>query len=410
MAARPYVVRRRLEDGMFLASCQSSGDRIRSPPEHSDLPIEDTSKMRELYVILGVRENATNGDVRKAYRKLARKYHPDINPGNDLAAERYDRITEAYEVLSDPEKRGFYDTHGYYTEGALEKPTRPRLGFSFGPSVSGDPDSTGFADLFDDFFAAVRSRQEPQTSLDVETQLPLGFEDAIRGVQASVNVYRRRVCQSCRGMGRAPGSREFGCPACEGSGDLVRARGHLRFAVTCPECEGSGRVAPACRACRGEGQTVAIEPLPVQLPPGVSSGSRVRFSGLGNVDPKTGRTGDLIVVTNVEDHPFFRRVGDNIHCTVPVTVSEAALGARIEVPSLDGVVSLKVPPGTQSGQMLRLRGRGAPSLRADGAHGDQYVEVRVVVPRPTDERSREILRELATLETSNPRRDLVHGR
>jgi molecular chaperone DnaJ len=369
----------------------------------------ETIEMREFYVILGIGENASVGEVRKAYRKLARKYHPDINPGNRVAADRFDRISEAYEVLRDVDKRGFYDQHGYFNEGVLDNKREPRLGFSFQSFDASGPDAPAFADLFDDFFAEVRSRQLPEISNDIEAQVSLTFEESIRGFQTSVSVFRRRICESCRGQGRAVGSPEYGCPACRGAGELIRSKGHLRFAMTCPECEGSGRVAPACPSCRGEGQSVGSERFPVDIPAGVSSGSRIRYAGRGNTDPETGKSGDLLVVTNVAEDPFFRRVGDNVYCTVSVSVTQAALGTRIDVPSLHGAVSLKVPPGTQGGQSLRLRGHGAPSLRGDGIRGDQYVEIQVLVPHIADERSREILRELELLNPVDPQGGVAGG-
>ena len=365
--------------------------------------------MREFYVILGIGEKASGGEVRKAYRKLARKYHPDINPGNRVSAERFDRISEAYEVLKDADKRGFYDEHGYFNEGVLERKQEPRLGFSFQSIDSSGPDAPAFSELFDDFFAEVRSRQLPEISNDIEAQMALTFEESIHGVGTAVSVFRRRICDSCQGQGRAVGSPEYGCPGCGGAGELVRAKGHLRFAMTCPECEGSGRVAPACSTCRGEGQLVVNEQVRVDIPAGVSSGSRIRYAGRGNTDLETGKSGDLFVVTNVAEDPFFRRVGDNVYCTVSVSVTQAALGGRIDVPSLHGVVSLRVPPGTQGGQSLRLRGQGAPSLRGDGIRGDQYVEIRVLVPHVADERSKEILRELERLNPVDSKRGVAGG-
>ncbi len=359
--------------------------------------------MREFYVILGVDQGASPGAIRKAYQKLARKHHPDINPGDRTAADRFLRISEAYDVLSDPGKRQFYDDQGYWSEGAVERRGPSRLDFSFDSGAAPDSGVADFSDLFDDFFARARARRARRESPDVEAQVSLSFEDSIRGVRTAVAVYRRRTCAACRGAGRRPDAPDFGCPACLGGGELVRAKGHLRFTMTCPECEGSGRVAPACPFCRGEGQAVQNENVRVDIPAGVTTGSRIRYPGRGNSDPGGGRSGDLYVVTNVSEHPVFRRAGDNIYCTVPVTVTEAALGARVEVPSLDGTVSLKVPPGTQSGQRLRLRGKGAPSLRGEGVRGDQYVEICVVVPPAVDERTREILRELARLNPENPR-------
>ena len=365
----------------------------------------------DFYLILGVRRAAPVSDIKRAYRRLARRFHPDINPGDPAAHQRFSGISEAYDVLSDPEKRRFYDSHGYYAEGVLDSRTDPRWDFSFrGFDSTASSDSSEFSDLFDDFFShaqSARSLGEAETTNDLECQVSLTFEESIHGAEKMLNVYRQRYCEACRGSGRAPGSREYDCSACEGSGEWIRAKGHLRFSIKCSQCEGSGRVAVACSACGGEGRTVRLERIPVTLPPGVSAGSRVRFPGQGNVDRRTNELGDLYVVTNVASDPFFKRAGDNVLCTVPVTVTEAALGAKIQVPTVDGSALLKIPPGTQSGQVLRLRGKGAPSLRGDGIRGDQCVEVRVVVPRVVDERVKEILRELAHLNPDNPRGDLL---
>ncbi len=366
--------------------------------------------MREFYTILGIETGASASDVRRAYRKLARKYHPDINPGNTAAAERFSRIAEAYEVLCHPRKRDYYDTHGYYDEGALQEKPERRLGFSFEGFAASESEKPGFSELFEDFFAEVRSRRQPPVSIDIEAQVSLTFHESMRGVRAAVPVFRRRACDDCRGLGRRPRARAYACPTCTGSGEIVRSRGRLRFAMTCPECEGGGRLAPACASCRGEGRRASSERAEVDIPAGVASGSRVRYPGRGDTDPGTGRTGDLIVATHVDDDPFFQRVGDNVHCTVPVSVSEASLGARIEVPGLDGALTLKVPPGTQSGQKLRLRGRGAPSLRDSEARGDLYVAIQVVIPRALDERSKEILRELGDLNAVDRERKRARGR
>ena len=361
----------------------------------------------ELYVILGLLRGASVNEIKRAYRRLARKYHPDINPGDHAAEEHFKGISEAYDVLSDPDKRGFYDAHGYYAEGVLESRTQARWGVSyreFDPSASAE--KSDFSDLFDDFFTCARRARRPDATNDIESQVPLTFGESIQGVETTINVYRKRPCDPCHGSGRAAGSMEYDCGDCRGSGEWIRAKGHLRFSMTCPQCEGSGRVAVACSVCGGEGRAARSERIQVEIPPGVSTGSRVCFRGQGNIDNRTNELGNLYVVTNVAPDPFFRRVGDNIHCTVPVTVSEAALGAKIEVPTIEGSAMLKIPPRTQSAQVLRLRGKGAPSLRGDGVRGDQYVEVRVIVPRVVDERSKEILRELAQLDQIDPRKDL----
>ena len=368
----------------------------------------------DFYILLGIAEGASGGDVKKAYRRLARRYHPDINPGDRAAEERFRRISYAYEVLSDPDKRVFYDENGYYSEGVLDEPTEARWNFSFrGFSAGGTEtsDTSGFGELFENFFNQERPRQGADTGGDIEGQVSLTFEESIRGAGALVHVQQRQQCPSCDGTGRESATLVASCRECDGSGQLIKAKGHLRFSMTCPRCQGSGRVVLACRACRGRGTAARGERVRIDIPAGVSTGSRIRFPGQGDAGSPGRPPGDLYVVTNVAPHAFFSRVGDNIHCSVPVTLTEAALGARIEVPTVNGRATVKVPPGTESGRKLRLRGRGAPSLRGEGVRGDQYVEVKVVVPRVVDERSREILKELAELNPEDPRKDLeAYGR
>ena len=374
---------------------------------------------RELYLILGIAERAPESEIRKAYRRLARKYHPDINPGDRSAEELFKRISEAYAVLGDTEKRGFYDSNGYYTEGVLESERVSQWDFSFRSEVQSG--SEGFGDVLDGFLRqGTPAGEDPPDSNDVECGVSLTFEDSLKGLVTDVEISRKRRCRVCLGSGRGDRPSEQGnrpseqggrtsdesCRSCAGSGRRTRTTGHLSFSTTCSECRGTGRVRTQCPECGGHGRTERKERVRVDLPAGVSSGSRLRFAGKGHADPGTRSRGDLFVVTQVETHPFFRRAGDNLYCTLPVTISEAALGAKIQVPTVDGPALLRVPPGVQSGQALRLRGRGAPSLRGDGVRGDQYVEVQVVVPRVVDERSRELLRELARLHPEDPRKEL----
>jgi molecular chaperone DnaJ len=364
----------------------------------------------ELYLILGVGESARESEIRKAYRRLARRYHPDINPGDRQAAEAFRRISEAYDVLADPEKRGFYDSHGYYAEPPwADAAPKARWDVSFGrgePLAGGErKPGSGFEDVLEGFLGSSSGGEHGVgESPDVEARISLSFREAMGGLATEVDVTRRRSCAACYGDGRES-SGQFVCEPCGGGGRLVRTRGQLRFSTTCSDCNGSGRVGRRCGRCGGSGSLSSRERLRVEIPPGVSSGSRVRFPGKGHINVRTGERGDLFVVTNVAADPFFRRVGDNLYCTLPITIPEAALGGKVPVPTLDGVAMLRIPPGVQPGQTLRLRGKGAPSLRAAGARGDQYVEVKVVVPRVVDERSREILRELARLNPEDPRKE-----
>jgi len=359
----------------------------------------------DLYVILHVNRSASEYDIKRAFRKLARRFHPDINPGDRHAEERFKRITEAYDVLSDPLKREFYDVNGFYTDGVLEERTSSQWGFSFqGFDFSRSSDAE-----FNEIFGHISNRQNlrtPERGQDLEHPISISFEDSIRGVSTTITLTRMKHCTSCNGSGQATGSRETACPSCSGSGKTIRVKGHLQFAVTCADCGGSGRMITRCPNCRGEGRVSGNEKFHVKVPPGAGTGTRIRLPGMGDAGRFGGPPGDLNVVVAAGAHPFFQRKGDNIHCSVPLTVIEAALGTKISVPTIDGPATVRIPPGSQSGQLLRMRGKGAPSLLNSEVRGDQYVELRVVVPRVADERSKEILRELARLNPENPRSNL----
>jgi molecular chaperone DnaJ len=362
-----------------------------------------TSK-EDLYIILEVGRTASVNDIKRAFRKLARRFHPDINPGDRHAEDRFKRITEAYEILSDPLKRQFYDVNGFYTDGVLEqRGADSNWGFSFQGFDFSRSGHSGFDDIFGQFFARQAERRDPERGNDLEYQVSIGFDESIRGLKTKVSVRRHQACARCDGAGRS--ARDSACSACGGKGKTIRTKGLLQFAITCSECGGSGRLAEYCRECGGEGRILGTEILDVQVPPGVDTGSRIRFPGKGEAGRFGGPAGDLYAVLNVTGHSFFKRMGDNIHCTVPLTVTEAALGTKVEVPTIHGPAIVRIPPGTQSGQVFRLREKGAPSLMHPGMRGDQYVEVKVVVPRVADERSKEILRELAKLNPDNPRKD-----
>jgi len=383
---------------------------------------------KDYYAILGVARDAKPEQIRKAYRRLARKHHPDVNPGDKSAEERFKEISEAYEVLGDEKKRQIYDQYGFYadnippggypggaTAAAQAGAGVPDFDFS-GFDFSGfepEGEKRGFGSAFRDIFSQVFSRgagraaapEGPERGSDLEHRMHLGFWDAIRGTQVRFTAMRNEVCSTCRGTGE--GSEDtVACATCGGAGKTTRQAGTMRFTITCPECGGSGRQKRRCSMCGGSGFLRRPEMFEVRIPPGVDTGSRVRVPGKGNSGLNGGPPGDLYIVTEVEPHPVFERKGDNIYVKVPITVTEAALGAKAEVPTLDGPTTIRIPPSTQSGQKLRLRSKGAPSLRGN-ARGDQYVEVQVVVPRIADERSKEILRELARLNPEDPRRDLL---
>ena len=365
------------------------------------------SGREDLYLILQVGRAATVTDIKRAFRKLARRYRPDINPGDRTAEEYFKRISEAYEILSDPSKKQFYDQNGFYTDGVLEtKTTKAAWGFSFQGFDFSHGAASPFGDMFGEFMSRQATRREAEPGQDLEYQIPVSFAESIRGLKAALTVYRKESCGTCHGNGRSTAARDTMCPTCSGAGNVGRQKGHLQFTMACPECAGSGRLLAVCADCGGEGRKAVTETLEVEIPAGVSTGSRVRFPGKGDAGHFGGAPGDLFVVTNVAAHPFFRRAGDSIQCAMPIAFWEAALGAKIEVPTVDGSAVMRIPPGTQNGQRFRLRGKGAPSLSQPGSRGDQFVEVNVVVPHVADERSKEILRELARLNPGDPRKDM----
>jgi molecular chaperone DnaJ len=356
----------------------------------------------DLYFILEVDRRASVSDIKRAFRKLARRLHPDINPGDRHAEDRFKRITEAYEILSDPLKREFYDVNGFYTEGVLESDgNQTSWGFSFQGFNFSRPGSLDFSDIFP--HATRSEHRDPERGQDLEHAVSISFEESLRGRAAEIGIVRMGTCGTCNGNGQAPGSRDNLCLGCGGTGKTTRAKGHLQFAVTCAECGGNGRTIIACTDCRGDGRVSRTEIVAVDLPPGVTTGSRLRVPSKGNAGRFGGPAGDLYILVLVPEHSFFKRMGDNIHCTIALTITEAALGTKIEVPTIDGRAMVRIPPGTQPGQTLRMRGRGAPSLLNPGLRGDQYVEVKVVVPRVADERSKQILKELAKLNPEDPR-------
>jgi molecular chaperone DnaJ len=359
----------------------------------------------DFYIVLQVNRSASENDIKRAFRKLARRFHPDINPGDLHAEERFKRITEAYDILSDPSKREFYDVNGFYTDGVLEQRSD---GSHWGFSFRGFDFSKSNNSELDDIFGASRGRnvRDPERGQDLEHPILIGFHESLRGTKARISVTRLHPCGTCSGTGQVPGSRETACSACAGSGRTIRTKGHLQFSVTCGDCGGSGHMITPCMDCRGEGRVPGGEKLDVEVPPGAGTGTRIRIPAKGDAGRFGGPAGDLYVVISADTHPFFEKKGDNIHCTIPLTVMEAALGTKIEVPTIDGPAIVRIPPGSQSGQLLRMRGKGAPSLIHPEVRGDQYVELKVVVPRVADERSKEILRELAKLNPENPRKNL----
>lgn len=359
----------------------------------------------DYYILLGVDPSASKSEIRRAFRKLARKYHPDINPGDNVAAVRYQRIYEAFEVLTDPERREQYDRAGVSPEPAAG-PEPARYGFEgFDFSLPGERGAEIFPELFRrDRPASDRNRVDGE---DVHHRLTISFEESMSGLVSRFQVTRQVSCDTCDGWGGIPASEPRTCPRCKGRGRATQARGFMLFAKPCLDCHGTGMVArETCPDCAGRGRLPESQSVSADIPPGIADGDKLSLPGKGNEARGSGRPGDLYVHVHVQEHPFFTRKGDNLYCTVPITFTEAALGAKIDVPTPDGDVTLRVPAGVQTGQKLRLSERGAPSRRSPDGRGDLFVTVRVVTPNIYDDRSRELLRELERLNPDEPRAEL----
>ncbi|MGE0406145.1 MAG: molecular chaperone DnaJ [Candidatus Korobacteraceae bacterium] len=398
-----------------------------------------TTTKKDYYETLGVKKGASSDEIRKAFRKLARKYHPDVNPSDKASEEKFKAISEANEVLSDPKKRKIYDQLGYYSDNidpaaaeayakygqgggggfrpgtAGSGPGGVPFDFSgfdfsdFGGGGQRTGGTGGFRDIFSSIFGGAGGRgavahEAPEPGTDLEYQVHVDFWQAIRGAELKLNITRLDACSTCRGQGylESPGV----CPQCHGSGHIDQTSGRMRFNTVCPSCGGSGKARTACNVCGGQGVVSRTEPLTVRIKAGTRDGQRIRLAGKGNAGRFGGPHGDLYIIIRTGEHPVFRRDGDNIYVTVPVSATEAALGAKIEVPTIDGRALLKIPPGTQSGQKLRLREKGVPSVAKESERGDEIVEVKITVPMPRDERTKEILRELAKLNPEDPREEL----
>ena len=363
---------------------------------------------KDYYQVLGVARGAVLADIKKAYRKLARKYHPDLNPGDKAAEARFKEIQEAYAVLSDPKKRSQYDQFG----AAGETPPGAGPGSRGAPGFEGfdfsDYGSSTFRDFFENMFggggrAAAAAAGGPERGEDLQYTMQIGFEDAIHGVQTRIRVNRLAACEPCGGRGHVHGARKRPCPACGGSGRSTVQRGLMKFSASCPACAGTGE-APGeeCRTCRGQGAAAKSDLISVRIPAGVDNGSKVRVPGRGNAGRNGGPPGDLYIVIEVAPHPFFKREGADISVRVPITVPEATLGSKVEVPTLWGKTTIRIPPGTRSGQKFRIKDQGAPQAGRK-VRGDEFAEVYIVPPPFDDERVREMMKELERISGPNPR-------
>jgi molecular chaperone DnaJ len=378
---------------------------------------------QDYYQTLGVERNADAEEIRKAYRKLARKHHPDLNPGDKAAEERFKKVQEAYDILSDSKKKQMYDQVGFYSEngaaGADTTQGGPNMGFGgfdfsdmFNRGAAGSRRSSGdesgnFQDIFSQWFGRSQGEQPgaaSQHGSDLEYGLSIDFWQAIKGTQVRLNINRQEACPVCHGSGARAGANTV-CPECNGSGNVTQVAGAMRFSLTCPKCEGAGRLRNKCSNCGGDGRIATTETVEVRIPAGAQQGSRLRVAGKGNAGTMGGPPGDLYITLRVEPHPFFAREGDDINIRVPVRIDEAGLGAKIEVPTIDGRALLKIPQGTKNGQKFRLREKGVLNSRS-GKRGDQLVEVMVQAPVVQDERTKELLREYATLHPDDPRAEI----
>jgi molecular chaperone DnaJ len=357
----------------------------------------------DYYELLGVVKTVTEEELKKAYRKKAVQFHPDKNPGNKEAEEMFKKVSHAYEVLKDPEKRAAYDRYGpaAFEGGGAGVPRGPGGGFHdpfdifrevFGQQGGGGGGGGG---IFDEMFGGGRSESSGRDGSDLRYDLEITLEEAASGIEKEISFRKLVACEHCAGSGAEPGSKRVTCPTCRGAGQIRRSGGIITFTQTCPTCGGAGtKVEKPCTVCRGEGRVAKNTKLTVRIPPGVETGSRLRSSGNGEAGMGGGSAGDLYIVLAVKDHELFERQNDDLFCEIPIKFTLATLGGSIEVPTLFGKAALKIPVATQSGTTFRLRHKGMPSLRG-GSQGDQLVRVHVEVPQSLSAEQRKLLEEFA---------------
>ena len=341
---------------------------------------------KDYYKILGVSRNATEDEIKKSYRKVAMEHHPDRNPGNKEAEEKFKIASEAYEVLRDPEKREIYDRYGI--EGLKGTGFTGFRGF--------DDIFSAFGDVFQDFFGfgpTHRRRTAARPGSDLRYDVKISFFDAAFGKEAEIEIPKNIACEVCGGTGAKPGTHSTQCPSCKGTGQVTRSQGFFTISTTCSQCRGEGSIVPhPCKECRGYGKVKKIKKIQVKIPPGVDTGSKLRIRAEGEEGERGGPPGDLFVFIYVEPHDFFSREGDDVICQIPISFTQAALGTEIEVPTLNGAKNLKIPKGSESGEIFRIKGEGFPRIRGYG-RGDEIVQVMVRTPKNLTKRQEELLRE-----------------
>ncbi|MHB1418923.1 MAG: molecular chaperone DnaJ [Bacillota bacterium] len=344
---------------------------------------------RDYYEVLGLSRDATEADIKKAYRKLARQYHPDVNSEDKSAEEKFKEVKDAYEVLSDADKRASYDHYGHAGTDNNGQGGFGNAGADFG----------GFGDIFDMFFGGGAGAQKrgPQKGNDIRYNMEMAFEEAAFGLESDIKVPRTESCPTCSGSGSEPGTHPTTCPGCKGNGEVRVTQstpfGHFQTIKPCQQCHGEGKIINTpCKECRGQGRVRRVRTIHVKIPAGVDSDSRLRVTGEGESGIRGGPPGDLYVFIDVKPHRFFERQGSDVYCEMPVSFAQAALGDEIPVATLDGDVKLKIPEGTQTGTMFRLKGKGIPRLRGFG-RGDQHVKVKVVTPTTLTEKQKALLKQ-----------------
>jgi molecular chaperone DnaJ len=349
---------------------------------------------RDYYEVLGVERNASDEEIKKAYRKLAVKFHPDKNPGDRSAEEKFKEIGEAYEALSDPQKRAAYDQYGH---AAFDPRTRAGRGGGFHDPFEIFREVFNGSSIFEEFFGGRHDPSQPQRGDDLRYDLEIALEEAALGCEKKISITKSTRCETCEGSGMEHGSKARTCQTCGGHGVVLMSRGFISLRQTCPHCKGSGRILEKpCKTCHGDGRHELNSEIKLRIPPGVDTGSRLRSSGNGEAGFRGGPAGDLYVVLHVKPHEFFQREGDDLLCEAPVSFVQAALGAEIEVPSLDGKITVKIPGGTQSGAAFRVKGKGVKNLQGYG-HGDLHVRIQVEVPTRLNPEQKAKLREFAAL-------------